>query len=142
MRSRSGVRANSADDASSSVQAGRVKWKVDPLPGSESTQIRPLYRSTIRWQMVGPIAEYAFRSSFQLVMMPFRPSLMIPSSEESTIAASKTRTFCVLAFGGVARNGQMNGGAVKMRQRCVVRFHVAARSGTFGVQRLPFQIPF
>ena len=32
-----------------------VIWNVDPFPSSDSTQIRPPYRSAIRWQIARPI---------------------------------------------------------------------------------------
>jgi len=38
-----------------SAQSGIVKKNVDPLPTSDSTQMRPPYRSMTRWQMARPI---------------------------------------------------------------------------------------
>src|SRR2546422_9974014 len=42
---------------------GRVKKKVAPLPGSDSTQIRPPWRSTIFLQIASPmpVPEYSRR---------------------------------------------------------------------------------
>jgi hypothetical protein len=37
------------------VFSGNVKKNVDPLPGSDSTQISPPWRSTIFLQMANPM---------------------------------------------------------------------------------------
>jgi hypothetical protein len=34
-----------------------VKWKVDPRPGCDSTQMRPPWNSTIFLQMANPMPE-------------------------------------------------------------------------------------
>src|SRR5579885_2917683 len=44
------------------IHSGMVKKKVDPFPGSDSTQMRPRYRSTIRWQIASPIPVPAYSS--------------------------------------------------------------------------------
>lgn len=58
-------RSQSSDNA---IDRGRspylvsVENKVLPSPGGESIQIRPLWFSTIRWQIACPMSELGIRS--------------------------------------------------------------------------------
>ena len=84
--------------AASLSRSGMVKEKVEPLPGSDSTQMRPPWRSTIFLQMARPmpVPGYSFRvcSRWKMTKMRSKYSGSMPMPLSCT---EKTHSPCLAA---------------------------------------------
>ena len=57
-------------------RTGNANLKLDPLPGSDSTQIRPPCRSTIFWQIASPLLRQAAQSGQPVLVFGEMVSLL------------------------------------------------------------------
>jgi len=56
-RERTAERRTTKSSTRATSASFKVKWKVDPRPGCDSTQMRPPWNSTIFLQMANPMPE-------------------------------------------------------------------------------------
>ncbi len=78
---------------------GIVKKKVDPCPSADSTQIRPRYRSTIRWQIANPMPVPEFGGRVRLQVHVARHQIRIEQRVYGADSFVAAKDFSDLSFG-------------------------------------------